>query len=123
MTIQETTERLHALGNAWEQFKHVNDSRLKELERNLGQKLRLPPALLERTLRDLRIDCELAPPGTLLSIAGVDAADRRVLSDAAACAADAFVTGDAALLALGRVDALPILTPRQLWDRLRNSPE
>lgn len=33
MTIQETTERLHALGNAWEQFKSVNDSRLKDLER------------------------------------------------------------------------------------------
>ena len=33
MTIQEATERLHTLGNAWEQFKQVNDSRLKELER------------------------------------------------------------------------------------------
>ena len=33
MTIQEATERLHELGNAWEQFKHVNDSRLQELER------------------------------------------------------------------------------------------
>lgn len=33
MTIQETTDRLHALGNAWEQFKQVNDARLNELER------------------------------------------------------------------------------------------
>ena len=32
MTIQEATECLHSLGSAWEQFKHVNDSRLKELE-------------------------------------------------------------------------------------------
>jgi HK97 family phage major capsid protein len=33
MTIQEVTDRVHALGNAWEQFKHVNDARLHELER------------------------------------------------------------------------------------------
>lgn len=33
MTIQEMTDRMHSLGNAWEQFKHVNDARLGELER------------------------------------------------------------------------------------------
>jgi HK97 family phage major capsid protein len=32
MTIQEVTERVHTLGNAWEEFKHVNDSRLNEIE-------------------------------------------------------------------------------------------
>lgn len=33
MTISEVTDRVHALGNAWEQFKHVNDQRLNEIER------------------------------------------------------------------------------------------
>lgn len=33
MSIQEVTERVHSLGNAWEQFKHVNDARLNEIER------------------------------------------------------------------------------------------
>lgn len=33
MSIQEITERVHSLGNAWEQFKHINDARLKEIER------------------------------------------------------------------------------------------
>lgn len=33
MSIQEVTERMHTLGNAWEEFKHVNDSRLHEIER------------------------------------------------------------------------------------------
>ncbi len=33
MTIQEITEQVSTLGNAWEQFKHVNDARLNELER------------------------------------------------------------------------------------------
>lgn len=33
MTISEVTDRVQALGNAWEQFKQVNDQRLKEIER------------------------------------------------------------------------------------------
>jgi HK97 family phage major capsid protein len=33
MSISEITERVSALGHAWEQFKQVNDSRLRELER------------------------------------------------------------------------------------------
>jgi len=33
MSIQEITDRVHSLGNAWEQFKHVNDARLQEIER------------------------------------------------------------------------------------------
>lgn len=33
MSMIEITDRVHALGNAWEQFKHVNDQRLHEIER------------------------------------------------------------------------------------------
>ncbi len=33
MSINEITERVSQLGNAWEQFKHVNDARLAELEK------------------------------------------------------------------------------------------
>lgn len=33
MSITEITERVSALGHAWEQFKQVNDSRLREIER------------------------------------------------------------------------------------------
>lgn len=33
MTIQEVTEQVYSLGNAWEQFKQVNDARLNDLER------------------------------------------------------------------------------------------
>lgn len=33
MSISEITERVASLGNAWEQFKQVNDSRLREIER------------------------------------------------------------------------------------------
>jgi len=33
MSLTEVTNRVHALGNAWEQFKQVNDRRLNELEK------------------------------------------------------------------------------------------
>lgn len=33
MSISEITERVASLGQAWEQFKHVNDARLREVER------------------------------------------------------------------------------------------
>lgn len=33
MSIREITDRVHALGNAWEHFKQVNDARINELER------------------------------------------------------------------------------------------
>jgi HK97 family phage major capsid protein len=33
MSIAEITERVNSLGAAWEQFKHVNDARLRDLER------------------------------------------------------------------------------------------
>lgn len=32
MTISEITERVSHLGHAWEEFKHVNDARLREIE-------------------------------------------------------------------------------------------
>lgn len=33
MSITEITNQVHSLGNAWEQFKQVNDARLNEIER------------------------------------------------------------------------------------------
>ena len=33
MSIHEIAERVNSLGHAWEQFKHINDARLREIER------------------------------------------------------------------------------------------
>src|SRR5689334_1606402 len=33
MSITEITDRVSALGHAWEQFKQVNDARLRDIER------------------------------------------------------------------------------------------
>ena len=86
----------------------------------LREKFRVPRAHTQRVLLELRKDCEVAAPGKLRTLKEIDAADCRVLSDAVASMADAFVTGDAAIVRLGHVDAMRVFTPRQLWDALRN---
>jgi predicted nucleic acid-binding protein len=47
-----------------------------------------------------------------------DPDDAPVLACAVATKADVFVTGDKALLDLGEIEDMPILSPRQLWQRL-----
>ena len=50
--------------------------------------------------------------------ADVDKADALVLGEALAGNAELFVTGDAALLRLGAVDGVNIVSPRVFWDTL-----
>jgi predicted nucleic acid-binding protein len=47
-----------------------------------------------------------------------DVDDIPLVGCAIACEADAFVTGDKALLDLEQVDGLPVVSPRELWIRL-----
>lgn len=50
-----------------------------------------------------------------------DADDAPIIACALAAHADAFVTGDKPLLGLGNVEGLPILTPRAMYERLREA--
>lgn len=70
MTIQEVTEGMYALGNAWEQFKHVNENRLSEIERKGsadslydGQLKKINDALDHYKSRLDRIETVNARPG------------------------------------------------------------
>lgn len=51
-----------------------------------------------------------------------DPDDAPLIAAALSGGAECFVTGDKALLALGTVEGLPILSPRQFWERMRTSP-
>jgi putative PIN family toxin of toxin-antitoxin system len=92
---------------------------LRELERVLRSKIRLPPSRCAEVLGFLASEAlpvvEQAKPAEC----DADDDDRRILGEALAGNADIFVTGDAALVKLGRAGATGILTPRQLWERLR----
>jgi hypothetical protein len=59
-------------------------------------------------------------PGSPIE-AEVDADDALVLSEALAGGAEVFITGDAALVASGEIAGVPIVSPRQFWERLHVS--
>jgi putative PIN family toxin of toxin-antitoxin system len=96
---------------------------LDELDRALHSKLKLPPArraeLLEFVSSEAAMVIETAAPVDV----GADQDDRRVLGEAVAAGAEAFVTGDAALVRLKSVGTMQIVTPRQLWELLRTDEQ
>jgi uncharacterized protein len=93
---------------------------LEELRRALRQKIKLPVARcneIDEFLREHgRIVAESAPP----VIGAVDDDDARVLGQAIAGAADVFVTGDAAIQRLAKIERVRILSPRAFWNFLRS---
>lgn len=93
---------------------------MTELQRALRQKMRVPDKIvleLDRLLRREAIISEKANP---LGVAIRDETDVPVLAEAVAGGADVLVTGDCDLLEI--TDKLPIriLTPRGLWEQIRN---
>jgi len=91
---------------------------LKELQRVLAGKLRLPEAVVDGFLGLLKSEAQLIESRKTPSVAIKDADDIPILACALAANADVFVTGDQALLDLRAVDGLPIVSPRQLWSQL-----
>ncbi len=92
---------------------------LVELRRNLRGKLRMPADRVEMVTGFVS-ELELAPSAPLRAgrPARIDAADAAILECAARAKAEIFVTGDGALLKLGEYEGVPIVSPRDLWQRL-----
>jgi len=97
----------------------VSETVLDELQGVLSAKFRFPQRLVDDTLAYLHDACEVAPGVRGVPFAGLDAADRAVLAGAIAAKVAAFVTGDQAILALRDAEGIPLLSPRGLWERLR----
>lgn len=75
-------------------------------------------AVVEAELRDHTI---IPKPAAALHLPGRDPADRWVLASAVAGQADLLVTGDRDLLTIADRAPLPVLTPRETWERLRRN--
>jgi HK97 family phage major capsid protein len=83
MTIQDVTEGMYALGNAWEQFKQVNDTRLNEIERKGhadplydGHLKRISDALDSQKQRMDRLETANARPGAEMKSLGYNGEDQ-----------------------------------------------
>jgi len=107
---------LYDLGQARAIYSPVVEA---EAIRILRDKLRVSDQDLEKARRFFAaIECvaeaEWQAPETF-----PDSSDAPIVGAALAAGADWFVTGDKALLALGQVEGLPIVSPRTAYLRLR----
>lgn len=92
---------------------------LGELQEHLAAKLKMPQSLLRAIDRLLREQSLLVEPLPLPRSACRDSNDLPVLGTAVAGSVDALVSGDADLLALRDIRGVPILSPREFYERLR----
>lgn len=90
---------------------------LRELERILASKFKLPASVVKGYLELLQERAEFAegrrpfPPSP-------DPDDAPILACALAAGADLFVTGDKALLEMKDVEGMAVVSPRECWERL-----
>ena len=97
----------------------IGERVLTALRKNLAKKFRVATAIIAENEALLRVQAAICDVAIPVALAGLDAADARVLGEALAAHADVFVTGDRALQALGDRAPLPVLSPRQFWSLLR----
>lgn len=99
----------------------VGEPVLTELQRILAHKLRMPAAQRGELIELLRRFEVVAAAPAAADLGIGDAADDRIVACAQRAAAELFVTGDKALLPLGRVGNLPLVSPRECWMRLTSA--
>lgn len=90
---------------------------LKELERVLSEKFKLPKEIIAGTLRLLKRHYVEPIPTKPSKIHIRDEDDRWVLASALNAKADVLITGDKDLLEIAnKVKRLKIITPREFWE-------
>jgi len=94
---------------------------LREVSKALRQKLRLPHTRATEIAEFLSGEAVQIVEESEPSDARVDADDALVLGEAIAGHARVFVTGDAAILRLGSIPKLDVVSPRQFWELLHST--
>jgi putative PIN family toxin of toxin-antitoxin system len=101
----------------------VGESVLRELRTTLRGKLKLPKKNIDEIESVLRDRPIIRTPPKHLGLGISDRDDEWIVAEAVAGGAEVLVTGDAAVLKLGKRAPLPIVAPRGLWDLLRGEPD
>lgn len=98
----------------------IGETVIAEMKRVLRQKMRVPAEAADEFEALLRQEGSVVGKTKALSMAIRDKSDVSVLSEAAAGNAEVLVTGDRDLLEIAAALPLQVLTPRGLWEQLRN---
>lgn len=97
----------------------VSDDILREVEQGLRRKLNVPAPIVRDVRSYLESHCSLDRPVPVPEGLCRDPKDSAILGLAAGAHAECLVSGDKDLLILARYHESAILSPRQLYDRLR----
>jgi putative PIN family toxin of toxin-antitoxin system len=95
----------------------VSEPLLLEVGEKLRSKLRLPEALCGEIIGFLRRHSAVVEPKEVRADACRDPDDLKILGTAEAAGAHYIVTGDQDLLSLATFGDIPILSPREFWER------
>ncbi|HQR20244.1 MAG TPA: putative toxin-antitoxin system toxin component, PIN family [Burkholderiaceae bacterium] len=96
---------------------------LREFDKALRQKVKLPASRVEEIVRFIAGEALVTVKSSRPFEGSVDPDDALVIGDALEGQSEVLVTGDAALLRLRAADQLAIVSPRQFWERLQSGPQ
>jgi putative PIN family toxin of toxin-antitoxin system len=99
----------------------VGEVVIGELKKKLRVKIKLPKTAIEEIEDLLREGTVIKKPRKHLNLGISDPDDEWIVASAVAGAADVLVTGDAAVLKVAPRAPLKIVSPRGLWELLRDS--
>ena len=99
----------------------VGEPVLVETRRILQTKLRMPAQARNEVLRVLARFAQVPAAKAPTALGIDDPADEWIVACALAASAEVFVTGDKALLALRRVQGMPVVSPREFWTQARTA--
>lgn len=99
----------------------VGETVIRELRSKLRIKLKLSKHAIDEIETLLRDQTVVKTPTHHLRLGISDPDDEWIVAEAIAGEADTLVTGDAALQKFGKRAPLPIVSPRGLWEALRDT--
>ena len=97
----------------------VGETIVEELERILGEKLRMPDVRVREVVGFVRDQADIVTPVAPATWPDTDPADRWIAAAVIVGAVDVLVTGDRDLLDARPAAGVRIVTPRGLWELLR----
>jgi putative PIN family toxin of toxin-antitoxin system len=99
----------------------VSEAVITEFTRTLTVKFGAPLEKARQAAAGIRQLAAVVPESAALALSIPDRDDAPILASALAAGADFFVTDDKALLELGAVERLVIVSPRECWLKLRGA--